>query len=297
MSDTTAESVGLVIASFGQRGILADQDGAKHRYILKGRKLRAVCGDHVTWRPAERSADAVVTAIQQRRNILERPNTRGKPELIAANLSQLVVVLAPMPEPDFFLADRYLCAAEILGASALINWNKIDLADSMPAELVEYQRLGYTISPTSTTSGSGITALEASLAEGISMLVGQSGVGKSSLINCLVPDADVNVGALSAANQEGRHTTTASFMHTLPNGGRLIDSPGVREFAPVIRNTVSIQQGFREIAGLADACRFADCRHLREPDCAVKQGCESGKISLRRYESYKRLCNTTAALA
>jgi ribosome biogenesis GTPase len=290
------ESVGLVIASYGQRGILADQSEKEHRYILKGRKLRVVCGDRVIWRAADRSGEVIVTGIQERRNVLERPNSRGKPELIAANLSQLVIVLAPLPAPDFFLADRYLCAAEILGANALISWNKTDLADSLPVELLEYQNLGYAITPTSTKSGAGVAALESSLAEGISMLVGQSGVGKSSLINRLVPNADVNVGALSSANREGRHTTTASFMHTLPNGGKLIDSPGVREFAPVIRDPGKIQNGFREIARLADACRFTNCQHLREPDCAVKQACDSGDISARRYESYKRLCNTTAAL-
>lgn len=295
MSDVSSDSAGLVVASYGQRGILADRNGVEHRYILKGRKLRVVCGDHVMWQPAEHSADAIVTDVRQRLNILERPNARGKPELIAANLSQIVIVLAPLPAPDFFLADRYLCAAEILGANALINWNKTDIADSLPAELREYQSLGYMIYPTSAQSGTGIDALEASLAAGVSMLVGQSGVGKSSLINRLVPDADVTVGALSTANREGRHTTTASLMHTLPNGGKLIDSPGVREFAPVIRDPGKIQNGFREISSLAHACRFTDCQHLREPDCAVKQGIDSGKVSERRYESYKRLCNTTAA--
>jgi len=255
-----------------------------------------VCGDHVMWRPADQSSDAIVTGILERSNVLERPNQRGRPELIAANLTQLVVVLAPMPAPDFFLADRYLCAAEILGVDALINWNKTDLADSLPTELTEYQNLNYPIIPTSTKSGAGVVPLAASLAGGISMLVGQSGVGKSSLINRLIPNADVSVGALSAANHEGRHTTTASFMHALPNGGKLIDSPGVREFAPVIRDPAKIQTGFREIFRLADACRFANCQHLREPDCAVKQARDSGGISARRYESYKRLCNTTAAL-
>jgi ribosome biogenesis GTPase len=296
MPKSTTGLTGLVIASYGQRGILADRDAIEHRYILKGRKLRVVCGDHVLWQAAERSGDAVVTDVQERRNALERPNTRGKSELIAANLSQIVVVLAPLPEPDFFLADRYLCAAELMGANALINWNKADLADSVPAEMSAYETLGYNICATSTKSGTGIHLLETSLAEGVSMLVGQSGVGKSSLINRLVPDADVNVGALSVANREGRHTTTASFMHTLPKGGQLIDSPGVREFAPVISDPGKIQNGFREIARLAYECRFADCQHLREPDCAVKQGCDSGEISGRRYESYKRLCNTTAAL-
>jgi ribosome biogenesis GTPase len=300
MVDTSTKFSGLVIASYGRRGILADQNSNEHKYILKGRKLRVVCGDRVGWELVEGSAAVVVTNILERQNALERPDSRGKPELIAANLSQLVVVLAPMPMPDFFLADRYLCAAAIMGANAIINWNKTDLSDALSEEiskeLSEYQALGYSVCPTSTKSGSGIETLESCMAEGVSMMVGQSGVGKSSLINRLIPDADVTVGALSTANQEGRHTTTASFMHTLLNGGKLIDSPGVREFAPVIRDSGKIQNGFAEIVLLADSCRFSNCQHLREPDCAVKQGCDSGKISARRYESYKRLCNTTAAL-
>ena len=296
MADSSAECSGLVIASYGSRGILADQNNITHRYILKGRKLRVVCGDHVIWQPAAGSAAVIVSGVQERSNVLERPDSRGKTELIAANLSQIVVVLAPMPVPDFFLADRYLCAAEILGAKAIINWNKTDLADAQPEEITEYQALGYRVCPTSTKSGAGTELLESCLAEGVSMLVGQSGVGKSSLINRLIPDADVTVAALSTANREGRHTTTASFMHTLSNGGKLIDSPGVREFAPVIRDPGKIQNGFTEILQLADACRFTNCQHLREPDCAVKQGIDSGKISRRRYESYKRLCNTTTAL-
>jgi ribosome biogenesis GTPase len=300
MTESSAKNSGLVIASYGRRGILANQDGIEHRYILKGRKLRVVCGDHVTWQSVDGSAEVLVTKILDRRNVLERPDSRGKHELIAANLSQIVVVLAPVPVPDFFLADRYLCAAAIQGADAIINWNKIDLNDRLPEEinqeLLEYQALGYSVCSTSTKSGTGMELLESHLAKGVSMLVGQSGVGKSALINRLIEDADVRVGALSAANHEGRHTTTASFMYTLPNGGKLIDSPGVREFAPVIRDPRKIQNGFTEILQLADSCRFTDCQHLREPDCAVKQGCDSGKISVRRYESYKRLCNTTAAL-
>jgi ribosome biogenesis GTPase len=120
-------------------------------------------------------------------------------------------------------------------------------------------------------------------------MVGQSGIGKSSLINALVPGASVEVGKLSPATDEGKHTTTASVMHKLPNGGRLIDTPGVREFIPHISDSRNVQAGFREIIDAAEKCRFSDCQHLREPDCAVKNLVTSGKIGRRRYESYKRL--------
>jgi ribosome biogenesis GTPase len=296
MSDGPQTQVGLVIASYGRRGILETADGRQHRYLLKGRSLRAVCGDHVSWQQDSGETDALVTAIGERENALERPDSRGKPELIAANLSQLVVVLAPAPQPDFFLADRYLCAAELMDAAAMIIWNKADLQHTLPAELSIYQQLGYPVLPVSAETGAGIDALTSQLAKGISMLVGQSGVGKSSIINRLVPAAEVAVSELSVANKEGRHTTTASFMHDLPHGGRLIDSPGVREFAPLVRDEARIQNGFREILQLAADCRFSNCQHMREPDCAVKAACAAEAMDARRYESYKRLRHTTAAL-
>ena len=293
---TATHPVGRIIASYGKRGILADTDGKHYRYVLKGRRLRVVCGDYVSWDPATRGEEARVTGVHDRRNALERPDSRGKTELIAANLTRIVVVIAPAPAPDFFLVDRYICAAEMQGIAAAIAWNKADISNSLPDELTDYATLGYPILPVSATTGAGIEALGQLLRDGVSLLAGQSGVGKSSLINALVPQADVTVGSLSEANREGRHTTTASFMHTLPGGGELIDTPGVREFAPVIHDLGKVQNGFREILALAGECRFGDCQHMREPDCAVKQASEAGRISARRYASYKRLRNSAAAL-
>jgi ribosome biogenesis GTPase / thiamine phosphate phosphatase len=290
------DSIGRVIASFGQRGILTHADGTRHAYVLKGRRLRVVCGDYVRWQPNGNGAQALVTAVCDRRNVLERPNSRGKTELLAANLSRIVVVIAPLPSPDFFLVDRYLCAAEMQGIAAAIAWNKADIAKDLPADLSDYARLGYPILHTSATSATGITLLAEILRDGVSLLAGQSGVGKSSLINALIPSAAVTVGSLSEANREGRHTTTAAFMHLLPGGGELIDTPGVREFAPVIHDLGTVQNGFREILKFAANCRFSDCQHLREPDCAVKLACENGLLAERRYASYKRLRNSTAAL-
>lgn len=297
MTDTGTDKSGLVVASFGNRGRLDTGDGKTHRYILKGRKLRAVCGDRVEWKSPSHGNELIVTAIHDRDNVLERPDSRGRPERVAANLSRLVIVLAPEPTADFFIADRYLCATELLPAEALIIWNKTDLMAKVPAEIEAYRSLGYALVETSATLHTGMTELADALTTGISMLVGQSGVGKSSLINQLVPDADVAISELSEASREGKHTTTASVMHTLPNGGRLIDSPGVREFSPVIRDPANVQAGFREIIAEAANCRFSDCHHLREPDCAVKAAVESGVIAARRYESYKRLRHSATALA
>jgi ribosome biogenesis GTPase len=288
MSKREQNPAGLVVASFGNRGHIDIGDGATHRYVHKGRRLRTVCGDQVDWEWQKNSHELLVTGIRERSNLLERPGTRAQPEPIAANLSRLVIVLAAEPEPDFFIADRYICAAELLPSEVLILWNKTDLSRSEPAAIAEYRSLGYELLETSTANKQGISDLAKILATGISMLVGQSGVGKSSLINQLVPTADVATSELSTASREGKHTTTASIMHNLPAGGRLIDSPGVREFTPVIRETARVQAGFREILATAIDCKFSNCEHLREPNCAVKMAVDSGEIGARRYESYKR---------
>jgi ribosome biogenesis GTPase len=296
MPNQVTAAIGRIIASYGRRGVLDPGDGSQRRYVLKGRKIRAVCGDLVSWAEQKDSHEALVREIQPRKNVLERPDSAGRGELIAANLDRLFVVLAPAPEPDFFIADRYLCAAELMGATGLIIWNKTDLNPELPQQLAEYTKLGYEVLTVSCKLGEGTEQLAAHLKDGINMLVGQSGVGKSSLINLLVPDADAAIGELSLASSEGKHTTTASYMHTLLAGGELIDSPGVREFAPLIAELQTVPTGFREIRNLADGCKFNNCQHLREPDCEVKNALARGEISARRYESYKRLCNNVNTL-
>jgi ribosome biogenesis GTPase len=255
-------STATVIASYGQRGVL-QAENVQLPYLLKGRKLRAVCGDRVRWIPSDNRGQAVVTAVLDRSNVLERPDNRGGSEPLAANLNTLAVVIAPEPEPDFFIADRFICAAELMKARCLIVWNKNDLQSDASAELDEYRQLSYEVVSTSATAGAGITELQRSLDTGISMLVGQSGVGKSSLINQLVDDANVLTGQLSDVSREGRHTTTASVAHALGGGGLLVDSPGIRDFVPTIDDVSKIQLGYTEIVGRADQCRFADCEHTR----------------------------------
>jgi len=291
---------GLVVAAYGQRGIMETQDGQIIRYLVKGRRLRVVCGDRVTWTGQNHDHAAMVTDLLPRDNMLERmPPGRSDAEVLAANLTCLVVVLAPTPKPDWFLIDRYLCTGELMGCRLLLVRNKSDLdkpsnensTDAPPTapEIDTYIALGYQCLSASAKIAASLDALHTGLQDEIAILVGQSGVGKSSLINQLVPGAKIAVGAISKANAEGKHTTTASTMHSLRGGGRLIDTPGVRDFVPVIRDAQSVQAGFREVLSVAGDCRFSNCRHLREPDCAVKSACEAGQISSRRYESYKRL--------
>lgn len=288
-------TAGLVTAAFGRRGVLETDVGESVRFLVKGRRLRVVCGDRVEWERDGQGDGAIVTGIRPRANALERlPPDRPEPELLAANLTCVAVVIARVPATDWHLVDRYLAAAELMGCRAVLVDNKSDTsvpeADAARAqEMTVYRDLGYPSLSVSARTGAGVDGLIEALRDEIAILVGQSGVGKSSLINRLVPGADIVVGQLSAASAEGTHTTTASAMHRLPDGGRLIDTPGVRDFVPAIVDGSRVQLGFPEIRARADECRFGNCRHLREPDCAVKRAVEAGAISPRRYETYKRL--------
>ncbi len=231
-----------------------------------------------------------MSGIAERDNQLERIPPSGRQiEVLAANLTSLLVVVAPTPVTDWFLTDRYFCAATIMGCSALLVINKQDLRTEPPPEAMTYAKLGYPVLPVSAATGAGVDELAERLSDEVGILVGQSGVGKSSLINRLIPGADAAIGRLTGTTMEGRHTTSASVMHLLRNGGRLIDTPGVREFIPAIHDPHGVARGFLEVARRAEHCRFKDCRHLREPGCAVKDAVDHGSIDPRRYESYKRL--------
>lgn len=280
---------GRVVSAFGKRLTVEDDRGRQWPAFVARRGLRVVCGDRVVFEPAGDDAEAAVTDRLPRTNELTRPDRRGRVEVLAANIDRIVVVVAPEPPTDPFVTDRYLAAAETMGCDAVVVVNKSDLpaGDDLPLE--EYARLGYPVLRVSAASGEGLEALGRSLAGHTSILVGQSGVGKSSLVNALVPGGSAAIQSLSRSTGEGRHTTTASVLHALPEGGGLIDSPGVRDYAPALDDPAIAVQGFREIGRLAGECRFGNCRHLREPGCAVKAAVESGAISRRRYESYRRL--------
>jgi ribosome biogenesis GTPase / thiamine phosphate phosphatase len=279
-----------VTATYGRHLLVRDASGKEMKARPFGRGLAVVCGDSVHCRADPHHDEVHVVEIIKRRTALYRSNLRGVTEPVVANLSRLLVVLAPVPLPDLFVVDRYLAAAESVGIAGLLVVNKAELGidAELTAQLDAFTAAGYRWFPCSVRTGEGIDAVLEVCAGQVAALVGQSGVGKSSLVDRLIPDADVEVGDL-VREEEGRHTTTASRMFDLPRGGHLIDSPGVRDFAPAVDRLDGRSLGFVEVERLAPQCRFSDCRHMREPGCAVHDATETGGMSPRRYESYRRL--------
>jgi len=295
----TPTVIGSVIATFGRHLVVRTAEGAQLQARPFGRTLGVVCGDVVRCRLDRQHEEVHVIEVLPRRNALWRANARGGAEAVVANLTELLVVLAPLPLPDLFVTDRYLCAATAASVPATLVVNKSDLGidAALAAELDAYAAAEYPALSCSAASGAGMSELVAALGPGtVAALVGQSGVGKSSLVRCLLPHAEVAVGELVRA-EEGRHTTTAARLFDLPNGAALIDSPGVRDFAPAVSALDERTLGFPEVARLAAGCRFSDCRHMREPGCAVRAAAEDGSWHARRYESYRRLRRLREQLA
>ena len=287
-----------VSAVFGARFELLppdDPDAVAVPARTRGKRLRPVTGDLVQALPLEEENDWLIESIAPRDNLLDRTDSRGRQEILAANISLMIVVTCARPAPDFFLVDRYLAAAEGMSCAACVVWNKSDLAAPEPT-LEEFARAGYPVIACSVTSNHGLDVLREHMCDQRSILVGQSGVGKSSLINALADDTVQQTGAVSSASDEGRHTTVAARLVRLAAGLEVIDSPGVRDYAPRLVTPRDASNGFREIRRAAVNCRFADCAHRAEPDCAVKAGVASGDIADRRYRSYLRLMQLTRQL-
>jgi len=211
------------------------------------------------------------------------------------------VIIAPEPEPDGYIADRYLAGAALAGITGIVIANKADLPSAASSDfqalVSEYEHAGYETIRVSSLDEASIESLHARMGDGVAMLVGQSGVGKSTLTNKLAPESSRPTRAISASTGEGRHTTVSTALFRIPGGGELIDSPGVRDYAPPLVEDAMIQAGWPEILALAPQCRFNNCLHVREPDCAVVAAIRAGEVAPRRYESYKRLLNIMRTLA
>lgn len=281
-----------VIAAFGRHLRVREPEGAEHDARPFGRRLEIVCGDTVRCERDAAHDEIHVVEVLPRRTALYRSNARGDAEVVVANVTLLAVVIAPRPAPDLFVVDRYLCAAASGGMRALLVLNKLDLDDAaaLRTALGAYEQAGYEVLSVAAREGHNVPILAHALEGQTGVLLGQSGVGKSSLVARLVPASGhaIQTGEL-VRGEEGRHTTTSSRLYDLPGGGHLIDSPGVRDFAPAIQTLERASLGFVEVDALAPGCRFADCRHLAEPGCAVRDAAHDGRLDARRYESYRRM--------
>jgi ribosome biogenesis GTPase len=217
----------------------------------------------------------------------------GTEKPVAANIDRIFIVSAIRPEPSMHLIDRYLVVAEWLQLEPVIVINKIDLLEgkqepALKQALSVYESLGYQLIYSSTRLDTGLEKIKQSLHDHTSIMVGQSGVGKSSLIKCLLPDIDIRIGELTEIEQ-GRHTTTSSSLYHLPDGGDLIDSPGVRDFAVWNLQADDIVYGFREFRPYIGHCKFRNCTHHNEPGCAIREAADAGKIERRRFDSYRQM--------
>ncbi len=290
------ERNGLIIAHYGTQveveAIEGEDAGLRQKCHLRANLGSLVTGDNVVWRQG--SELGVIVAVLPRQSELSRPDPYGKLKVVAANIDQIIIVIAPYPEPHANLIDRYLVAAENHGITPVLLLNKTDLINDNNRAVIttltrQYRELGYRVIDVCSKQDDSLYELQQHLSDQTSVFVGQSGVGKSSLVNALLPQANTRVGALSEATQKGTHTTTTATLFHFPGGGNLIDSPGIREFALAHIEPQAVLEGFIEIRPYLGLCKFRDCRHAKEPGCAIQAALQAGKISASRYASCQHI--------
>ena len=310
-TETVKLNTGLVIATHGATVEVEDEKKHIHPCISRKKVGVAVCGDQVQWH-SEPNQTGLIHEIHPRKNLLARPDARNKLKPVAANIDYLIITLAPTPSAiqedetsmapqsdkitlfDFHAIDRYIVAAEASNIQAMIVINKVDLLskeqlDDVESRLAHYHPLGYPYVFTSPKQNKGLSTLYEYIHHRTCVFVGQSGVGKSSLIQHYVNEADIQVGSISKVTGQGRHTTTATRLYHLGKGGQIIDSPGVREFGLWNIEAKEIMHAFKEFRPHIGKCKFNNCLHSGEPGCAVKAAVNSGEIHQERYSAYQKV--------
>nr|WP_218834683.1 small ribosomal subunit biogenesis GTPase RsgA [Pantoea piersonii] len=295
---------GVVISRFGMHADVEDREGEVHRCNLRRTIRSLVTGDRVVWRPALGGGKGIVEAVHERSSVLTRPDYYDGLKPIAANIDQIIIVSAILPELSLNIIDRYLVASETLGIEPLLVLNKTDLLDDKARAFVDeqmdiYRRIGYRVLMVSSHAKAGLAELEAALTDRISIFAGQSGVGKSSLLNALLGlDATaataIVTNDVSDVSGLGQHTTTASRLYHFPHGGDVIDSPGVREFGLWHLEPEQITRGFVEFREFLGSCKFRDCKHGSDPGCAIRAAVEAGQIDISRFDNYHRILESMA---
>lgn len=297
-----APETGLILSRFGQHADVEDSQGAVVRCNMRRSVASLVTGDRVVWRRALHptgGVDGVIDAVEERSSVLLRPDFYDGLKPVAANIDLMIIVSAVLPALSLNIIDRYLVAAEMTGIKPLLVINKVDLLSTQELADVEqqlalYQKLDYDFLAVSAKSGKGMQQLLDYLHSGTSIFVGQSGVGKSSLMNNLMPGLEALTREVSTNSGLGQHTTTVSRLYHLPDGGDLIDSPGIREFALWHLTPEEVTQGFTEFTPWLGRCKFRDCKHISDPGCAIQHAVENGDVSRERYDSYLKILASMA---
>ena len=291
-ANLSSELQGLAISHYrAAADIECLETGDVVRCHLRANLPSLVTGDRVIWRRGlgEQNNTGIIEALKPRTSELCRPDSYGKMKLVAANITRAIIVIAPEPEAHSNLIDRYLVVAEHLGLEVLLLTNKCDLLkpnDPAIALRQKYQALGYATLNVSSKLNQGMAELQEHLSQGCSIFVGQSGVGKSSIIQALLPNEEIKVGELSELVKKGRHTTTHASLYHFPSGGTCIDSPGIREFGLWHLEPNDILQGFTEFRPFIGQCKFRNCNHINDAHCAIAKATQDGNISAERYKSF-----------
>jgi ribosome biogenesis GTPase len=302
-SDLGEAESGIVISRFGQH---ADVEDAHHQIIrcnIRRTIESLVCGDRVIWRRSaiqQQGISGVIEAVEPRQSELARPDVYDGLKPIAANIDQIFVVSSPLPAFNTDIIDRYLVAAHQTGIDVIILLNKIDLLSAeqlsnIEQQLAIYRHIGYPVMLASSVSDKGIDALEQQLKDKTSIFVGQSGVGKSTLVNRLIPELSVETNEVSDNSGLGQHTTTVARLYHFPQGGQLIDSPGIREFGLWHLTPEQVFDGFIEFEPYRGLCKFRDCKHLTDPGCALREAVEHNEITQQRFDSYHRIIESLSS--
>ena len=297
--DESSTQTVRVISHHGKELFAETEDAERIKCKIRQNLGDIACGDYALVQQAidtteDDDSHNVVVAIKERSNLLVKKGFAGAIKPVAANIGQLVIVTALKPKPNPYLIDRYLTAAENLPADALIIINKTDLMDLESKRLVDelcdlYRGIGYRVIVSSIKQNTCIDEITRQLSDTTSILVGLSGVGKSSIVKAILPKESIKIGDTSEATGEGKHTTTVSALYHLKNNGIIIDSPGVRDFTPINNSVEEITTGYRALTPFSGACKFSNCSQQNEPGCAMKQAISDCKLSEQRFENYLRM--------